>query len=165
AAKRRLPVNFVLVAEGEEEIGSPHFGEVSRRPDIAAALGKTLGVFMPFATRDPDGEGSVRLGGTGSVRPELAASGAEGGEGPSEGRGLREAGASREAVVPSGPGPGHPGHPRRRGAGDRWIRGQGPTAVHGGAGDGPPCCGADERGAGEEAAGGEAVAPRGGLGT
>src|SRR5215831_13772367 len=35
--KRKLPVNLVLVAEGEEEIGSPHFGEVVRRTDIAAA--------------------------------------------------------------------------------------------------------------------------------
>ncbi|HEY3586407.1 MAG TPA: M20/M25/M40 family metallo-hydrolase, partial [Myxococcaceae bacterium] len=47
AAKRKLPVNLVLVAEGEEEIGSPHFGEVVRRPDIAAALGKSMGIFMP----------------------------------------------------------------------------------------------------------------------
>ena len=27
AAGRKVPVNFVFVAEGEEEIGSPHFGQ------------------------------------------------------------------------------------------------------------------------------------------
>src|SRR5436189_3796402 len=27
-AKRKLPVNLVLVAEGEEEIGSPHIGQI-----------------------------------------------------------------------------------------------------------------------------------------
>src|SRR6266446_1051669 len=32
-AKRKLPVNLVLVAEGEEEIGSPHFPEIVRRPE------------------------------------------------------------------------------------------------------------------------------------
>src|SRR5476649_2248512 len=31
-AGRKLPVNIVLVAEGEEEIGSPHFPEIVRRP-------------------------------------------------------------------------------------------------------------------------------------
>ena len=30
-AGRKLPVNLVLVAEGEEEIGSPHFGEIVNR--------------------------------------------------------------------------------------------------------------------------------------
>src|SRR6478752_33835 len=30
AAGRKLPVNLVLVAEGEEEIGSPHFAEIVR---------------------------------------------------------------------------------------------------------------------------------------
>ena len=82
SAKRKLPVNFVLVAEGEEEIGSPHFGEVTRRPDIAAALSKTLGIFMPSATQDPDGEVSITLGGKGIIELELVASGAKWGRGP-----------------------------------------------------------------------------------
>jgi acetylornithine deacetylase/succinyl-diaminopimelate desuccinylase-like protein len=48
-AGRTLPVNLVLVAEGEEEIGSPHFAQVVRRPEIEAALARTVGVFMPSA--------------------------------------------------------------------------------------------------------------------
>jgi acetylornithine deacetylase/succinyl-diaminopimelate desuccinylase-like protein len=82
-AKRKLPVNLVLVAEGEEEIGSVHFGEVVRRPDIAAALGKSIGVLMPHASQDPDGEVSISLGGKGVVELELVASGARWGRGPS----------------------------------------------------------------------------------
>src|SRR5437762_3684016 len=46
-AGRKPPVNLVLVAEGEEEIGSPHFAQVVRRPEVSAALGKCSGVFMP----------------------------------------------------------------------------------------------------------------------
>jgi hypothetical protein len=42
-------VNLVLMAEGEEEIGSPHIGQLVRRPEVLAALAKTIGVFMPFA--------------------------------------------------------------------------------------------------------------------
>jgi len=33
-AGRKPPVNFVLVAEGEEEIGSPHFPQIVRRPEV-----------------------------------------------------------------------------------------------------------------------------------
>ena len=82
--KRKLPVNLVLVAEGEEEIGSPHFGEVVRRPDIAAALSKSIGIFMPSAAQDPDGEVSVSLGAKGVIELELVASGAKWGRGPTK---------------------------------------------------------------------------------
>ena len=37
AAGKKLPVNLVLVCEGEEEIGSPHFGEVVMSPEVLAA--------------------------------------------------------------------------------------------------------------------------------
>src|SRR3954464_3354627 len=53
AAGKKVPVNFVLVAEGEEEIGSPHFPQVVHKPEIEQALAKTIGIFMPFAAQDP----------------------------------------------------------------------------------------------------------------
>jgi acetylornithine deacetylase/succinyl-diaminopimelate desuccinylase-like protein len=81
-AGKKPPVNLVLVAEGEEEIGSPHFAEVVRRPDISAALAKTTGVFMPSASQDPDGSVTVSLGAKGVVELELVSSGAKWGRGP-----------------------------------------------------------------------------------
>src|ERR1700761_8114536 len=50
AAGRKSPVNIVLVAEGEEEIGSPHFGQVVHRPEVLAALSRCHEVYMPFAS-------------------------------------------------------------------------------------------------------------------
>ncbi|HTQ85122.1 MAG TPA: M20/M25/M40 family metallo-hydrolase [Candidatus Solibacter sp.] len=78
----KLPVNFVFVAEGEEEIGSPHFPQIVRRPDIAAALGKCTGVFMPHATQGLDGNVILTLGSKGVVELELVSSGERWGRGP-----------------------------------------------------------------------------------
>src|SRR5438552_13717317 len=55
-AGKKLPVNLVLVAEGEEEIGSPHFRQVVANPDVSAALKRSMGVFMPSASQGLDGE-------------------------------------------------------------------------------------------------------------
>ena len=52
---RKLPVNLVFVAEGEEEIGSPHIGQLVHRPEVEAAMRSTIGVFMPSAEQDLDG--------------------------------------------------------------------------------------------------------------
>ena len=41
-AGRKPPVNFVLVAEGEEEIGSPHFPQIVHRPEVQSALNEDL---------------------------------------------------------------------------------------------------------------------------
>src|SRR4029079_726083 len=54
-AGKKLPVNLVLVAEGEEEIGSPHFSQVVRRPEVSAALKRCTGVSKPRPAQDPDG--------------------------------------------------------------------------------------------------------------
>src|SRR5207244_11151038 len=81
-AGRKVPVNLVLVAEGEEEIGSPHFKQVVTRPEIAAALQRCAGVFMPSAAQDPDGSVLVSLGAKGVVELELVASGEKWGRGP-----------------------------------------------------------------------------------
>ncbi|MBL6852427.1 MAG: M20/M25/M40 family metallo-hydrolase [Alphaproteobacteria bacterium] len=80
---RKLPVNLVLVCEGEEEIGSPHFGEIVRRPDITAALSKCVGVTMPSASQDTTGGVNIQLGAKGIVEAELISSGAHWGRGPS----------------------------------------------------------------------------------
>jgi len=81
-AGRKVPVNLVLVAEGEEEIGSPHFKQVVQRPEVTAALRRCTGVFMPTAAQDPDGSVVVSLGAKGVVELELVASGAKWGRGP-----------------------------------------------------------------------------------
>ncbi len=83
-AGRKPPVNLVLVAEGEEEIGSPHILQITRSPDVAAALGRCSGVFMPSAAQDPDGTATVSLGAKGVVELELVASGERWGRGPAK---------------------------------------------------------------------------------
>lgn len=77
-----LPVNLVLVAEGEEEIGSPHIGQLVRRPEVEAALRDTVGVFMPYAAQDADGNVTISLGAKGVFELELVASGEKWGRGP-----------------------------------------------------------------------------------
>jgi acetylornithine deacetylase/succinyl-diaminopimelate desuccinylase-like protein len=81
-AGRKLPVNLVLVAEGEEEIGSPHFPQIVRRPEVIAALKKSDGIFMPGASQDLDGGVLITLGAKGVVELELVSSGERWGRGP-----------------------------------------------------------------------------------
>ena len=83
-AGRKFPVNLVLVAEGEEEIGSPHIGQIVHRPEVEAALRKCVGVFMPAASQDLDGLVTVSLGAKGVVELELVSSGEAWGRGPSK---------------------------------------------------------------------------------
>ena len=71
AAGRKLPVNLVLVAEGEEEIGSPHFPQIVRRPEVIAALSRCVGIFMPAAEQELDGSVTMTLGTNGPVELEL----------------------------------------------------------------------------------------------
>ena len=79
---RKLPVNLVMVAEGEEEIGSPHIPQLVRRPEVIAALKKTDGIFLPDAGQDTDGSVTVQLGAKGVVELELVSSGERWGRGP-----------------------------------------------------------------------------------
>ncbi|MDB6009745.1 MAG: twin-arginine translocation pathway signal protein [Gammaproteobacteria bacterium] len=74
AAGRKPPVNIVLVAEGEEEIGSPHFGQVVHRPEVLQALSKCHEVFMPFASQSPQGGVEIALGAKGLIEVELVCS-------------------------------------------------------------------------------------------
>jgi acetylornithine deacetylase/succinyl-diaminopimelate desuccinylase-like protein len=80
----KTPVNLVLVAEGEEEIGSPHFGQIVHSPTVRAALAKCEGVFMPEAAQATDGTVTVSLGAKGVVEVELVSSGEKWGRGPSK---------------------------------------------------------------------------------
>ncbi|MBV9904047.1 MAG: M20/M25/M40 family metallo-hydrolase [Alphaproteobacteria bacterium] len=82
ATGRKLPVNLVLVAEGEEEIASPHFSQIVRRPDVLAALKKCIGVTMPFASQDPTGNVNMNLGAKGVMEAELVCTGEKWGRGP-----------------------------------------------------------------------------------
>jgi acetylornithine deacetylase/succinyl-diaminopimelate desuccinylase-like protein len=82
AAGRKPPVNLVFVAEGEEEIGSPHFAQIVRRPEVAQALSRAMGVFMPNASQGLDGMVTVSLGAKGVIECELTSSGELWGRGP-----------------------------------------------------------------------------------
>jgi acetylornithine deacetylase/succinyl-diaminopimelate desuccinylase-like protein len=83
-ANKKLPVNLVMVAEGEEEIGSPHIKQLAHRPEVRDALSKCIGVFMPSATQDLDGIVTVNLGSKGVIELELVSDGAKWGRGPAK---------------------------------------------------------------------------------
>src|SRR5256712_1984501 len=74
-AGKTLPVNLVLVAEGEEEIGSPHFRQVVANAEVAAALKRSVGVYMPPAFPDPPGNVTILLGAKGAVECAPGSSG------------------------------------------------------------------------------------------
>jgi acetylornithine deacetylase/succinyl-diaminopimelate desuccinylase-like protein len=75
AAGRKLPVNLVLVAEGEEEIASPNFPTIVADPEVAAALKKTVGVFIPTTSQDAQGNAGITLGAKGAVEFQLVVGG------------------------------------------------------------------------------------------
>jgi acetylornithine deacetylase/succinyl-diaminopimelate desuccinylase-like protein len=81
-AGQKLPVNLVFVAEGEEEIGSPHFPQIVHKPEVQAALSKCAGIFMPSATQGLDGAVTLTLGAKGVIECELTSSGEKWGRGP-----------------------------------------------------------------------------------
>src|SRR6478736_4973919 len=96
ATGKKLPVNLVLVAEGEEEIGSPHIAQIVRQPEVEAALKKSVGVFMPHATQQRDGNVTVNLGAKGVIECELTASALTWGRGP-----MRDTHSSFKSMVDS----------------------------------------------------------------
>ncbi|MDQ3697391.1 MAG: M20/M25/M40 family metallo-hydrolase [Gemmatimonadota bacterium] len=77
ATKGKLPVNLMVVAEGEEELGSPHYPEVIDRYE--ERLRAASGVFFPFNSQGPGGDVSMALGVKGIVYFELEAKGHAGG--------------------------------------------------------------------------------------
>ncbi|MDQ3674992.1 MAG: M20/M25/M40 family metallo-hydrolase [Gemmatimonadota bacterium] len=82
AAREKLPVNLVLVCEGEEEIGSPNFSQVVYKPEVESALRKCLGVIIPMGNQDRDGAVQINLGAKGIVELELVSTGEKWGRGP-----------------------------------------------------------------------------------
>jgi acetylornithine deacetylase/succinyl-diaminopimelate desuccinylase-like protein len=82
ASNTKLPVNLVLVAEGEEEIGSTHFSQIVLNPDVKPAIEKAVGVIIPSASQGPDGDVTLSLGAKGVVELQLIASGEKWGRGP-----------------------------------------------------------------------------------
>lgn len=84
ASGTKLPVNLVLIAEGEEEIGSPNFKELVTKPHVMAALKKCEGIVIPSGWQNKQGNVEVNLGAKGIIELELVASGAKWGRGPAK---------------------------------------------------------------------------------
>jgi acetylornithine deacetylase/succinyl-diaminopimelate desuccinylase-like protein len=82
AAGRKPPVNLVLVCEGEEEIGSPSFRDIVFKPEVEAALRKSIGIIIPLGNQDLDGSVQVNLGAKGIIEAEIVSSGEKWGRGP-----------------------------------------------------------------------------------
>ena len=82
AANKRLPVNLVLLAEGEEEIGSPHFHNVFDDAGVLAAMRRASGVIIPTAGQSAGGAAQISLGAKGIIECELISSGERWGRGP-----------------------------------------------------------------------------------
>ena len=82
AAGKKLPVNLVLVCEGEEEIASPHFGEIVNSPEVFPHMKACVGVMLPDASQGLDGSVQVAAGAKGVVELELVSSGETWGRGP-----------------------------------------------------------------------------------
>ena len=82
AANVKLPVNIVLICEGEEEIGSPNFRQVVFKPEVEAALKKCVGIIIPLGNQELDGSVQVNLGAKGVIEAELVSSGEKWGRGP-----------------------------------------------------------------------------------
>jgi acetylornithine deacetylase/succinyl-diaminopimelate desuccinylase-like protein len=88
----KLPVNLLVVAEGEEELGSPNYPQVIDKYE--ARLKKADGVFFPFNAQDGTGDASLPLGVKGAVVFELEATG-----GPQGGPKQAEIHSSLKAIV------------------------------------------------------------------
>ena len=96
ATGRKLPVNLVLVAEGEEEIASPHFRQIVQNPEVLPAMRNVVGVFIPGAGQESNGATSIDLGAKGVMEVQLISSGEHWGRGPA-----KDVHSSLKAIVDS----------------------------------------------------------------
>ncbi|HEX6323721.1 MAG TPA: M20/M25/M40 family metallo-hydrolase [Vicinamibacterales bacterium] len=88
----KLPVNLLIVAEGEEELGSPNFPEVIDAYE--ARLKQGDGVFFPLNAQNGNGDVSLPLGVKGILVAEFEAAG-----GPQGGPRNAEIHSSLKAIV------------------------------------------------------------------
>jgi len=72
-----LPVNLMVAAEGEEELGSPHYPEIVDKYE--ARMKTADGVIFPFNSQDASGDFTMSLGVKGILYMELEAHGGPGG--------------------------------------------------------------------------------------
>jgi acetylornithine deacetylase/succinyl-diaminopimelate desuccinylase-like protein len=82
AAGKKPPINLVLVCEGEEEIGSPNFPQIVFKPEVEAALRRSVGIIIPLGSQGLDGTVEVNLGAKGIIELEMVSSGEKWGRGP-----------------------------------------------------------------------------------
>jgi acetylornithine deacetylase/succinyl-diaminopimelate desuccinylase-like protein len=80
AVEGRLPVNLMVVAEGEEELGSPHYPQIIDRYE--ARLRTADGALFPFNAQTPSGDLSMDLGVKGILYLEMEATGSPEDGGP-----------------------------------------------------------------------------------
>ncbi len=73
AVHGELPVNLMVTAEGEEELGSPHYPQIVDRYEDR--LKTADGVIFPMSGQGPDGGASLTLGVKGIIYWELEARG------------------------------------------------------------------------------------------
>lgn len=94
AVDGKLPVNLMVAAEGEEELGSPHYPQIIDK--YAGRLQEADAAIFPFNSQRPDGVLSMLLGVKGIIYFELEARG-----GPQGGPGAAEIHGSYKAAVDS----------------------------------------------------------------
>jgi acetylornithine deacetylase/succinyl-diaminopimelate desuccinylase-like protein len=92
ATKKTLPVNLMVLAEGEEELGSLHFPQAVEK--YADRLRTASGVMFPFNSQDGKGDIVVNLGVKGILYFELEVRG-----GPQGGPSKAEIHGSYKAIV------------------------------------------------------------------
>lgn len=80
AVEGKLPVNIAFLAEGEENLGSPHYSAfIDRYQD---RLKDAVGCLAPGACQDLSGNGKISLGHKGLLYLKLTSSGESWGRGP-----------------------------------------------------------------------------------
>ncbi len=89
----RLPVNLQFAIEGEEEVGSVHYGQIVDAHE--AEMRRADGVLFAITEQNPNGSLAMNLGVKGIAYVEIEADGSRSGRGPTE----RDIHSSLKAVV------------------------------------------------------------------